>query len=109
MCLSVLVALLQRTSVFWAQRWGGVGSRVESMPTRARSNTVLSSLELRRTYGRIFKARLHRVVVMAERERPINSQLSVRFAPIGAIFYDRIQDQCDGLNFKMAGQCVQPW
>jgi hypothetical protein len=84
-CLSVLVALLQRISVFWAQRRGGVGSRVESTLTRARSNTALSNLELPRTYDRIFMARLHRIVVIAERERRMNSHLSVRFAPIGAI------------------------
>lgn len=107
MCLSVLVALLQCISMFLAQRPGGVGSRVESTPTRARSNAVLSNLELPRTYSRIFTARLRRIVVIAERERQMNSQLSVRFAPIRAIFfYDRIQDQCDGLIFKMAGEYV---
>jgi hypothetical protein len=104
-CGVVAAHFRQRISVFWAQRRGGVGSRVESTPTRARSNTVLSNLELPGTYGRIFMARMHRIFVMAERET-MNSQLSVRFAPIGAIFYDRIQDQCCGLKFKMAGEYI---
>lgn len=82
--------------MFWAQRRDAVVSRVESTPTRAMSSTLLSNLELPRTYGRIFVARLHRIVVIAEQERPVNYQLSVRLAPIGAFCFNCIQDQFDG-------------
>lgn len=85
------MTFLQRISASWAQKRVGVCSCVESTQTVATSNTVLSNLELPRTYGRIF--------MIAERESPVNSGLSVRFATIGTYFYDRIQGQFDGLNF----------
>ena len=46
---------------------------------------------------------LHRIVVIAERERPVNSQLSV-WHQQEQFFYGYIQDQFEGLNFNMVGQ-----